>query len=277
MVGIVTESTADIPPALADELGIRVVPTLVTFGADTYRDGIDLTRQQFYEKIEQGTINPTTAAPSPLVYEQVYRQLAADGQEIASIQTASKLSALYGTARLAAAGVPDARIAVLDSEQVTMGCGWLAVEAAEAALRGESLDQIIARVEHAKRRTWVLAALASLEYAYRGGRIGRMPALLGTLLSLKPMVVVRSGGVQIVDRVRTWRRALDRLVEMVDGLGAFERAIVLEANAPAAAELVADRLQALRPHWKRMIGQAGATIASHAGPGAVGVAVVTAA
>jgi DegV family protein with EDD domain len=277
MVKIVTESTADLPSALADELGICVVPTLVIFGTDTYRDGIDMTRQQFYDRLEQGKTNPTTAAPSPAAYEEVYRQLARGTHEVVSIQTASKLSALYGTACLAASSVTGARIAVVDSEQVTMGCGWLAVEAAEAARRGEGLEQIVELVENAKRRTWVFAALASLEFLHRGGRIGRMPALIGTLLNIKPMVQVRMGEVQVLERARSWRRALDRLVELVDGLGAFERAIVLEANAPAAAQEVADRLQALQPAWKRLIGQAGATIASHAGPGAVGVAVVTAA
>jgi DegV family protein with EDD domain len=275
MVHIVTESTADIPPALADELGIRVVPTLVTFGPHTYRDGIDMTRQQFYDMLEQGKTTPITAAPSPAVYEEVYRQLELDTQDIVSIQTASKLSALYSTACLAAANVPGVRIVVLDSEQVTMGCGWLAVAAAEAARRGETLEQIVSLVESAKRRTWVFAALASLEFVHRGGRLGRMPAIIGTLLNIKPMVAVRAGEVKLLDRARSWKRALDRLVELVESLGPLERAIVLEANAPAAAEQVADRLQALRPDWKRLIGQAGVTIASHAGPGAVGVAVTT--
>jgi len=275
MVGIVTESTADIPTALADELGIRVVPTLVTFGPDTYRDGIDMTRQQFYERLEAGKTTPITAAPSPAAYEEVYRQMALDTHEIVSIQTASKLSALYSTACLAAASVPGVRIAVLDSEQVTMGCGWMAVAAAEAARRGDTLEQIVTLVDNVKRRTWVFAALASLEFAYRGGRLGRMPAMIGTLLNIKPMVAVRAGEIKLLDRARSWKRALDRLVELVESLGPLERAIVLEANAPGAAEQVADRLQTLRPDWKRLIGQAGATIASHAGPGAVGVALTT--
>jgi DegV family protein with EDD domain len=276
-VKIVTESTADIPPFLAEELGIRVVPTLVTFGTDTYRDGVDLTKEQFYNRLKHSTATPTTAAPSPDAYAQVYRELAHGTDEIVSIHTASKLSALYSTASLAATGVAGARIAVLDSEQVTMGCGLMAVAAAEAAQRGATLEQIVGLVESMKARTWVIAALAGLDFVYRGGRLARMPAMIGTLLHIKPIIIVRAGEAHVVERMRSWRRALERLVEMVAGLGPLERAIVLDADAPVAAGQIADKVKALRPDWRRLTGQAGVTIASHAGPGAVGVAVTTAA
>jgi len=278
MVKIVTDSTADIPPDMAVRLGITVVPSYVVFGTETYRDGVDLSRQQFYHKLATMAVIPTTAAPPPAVYEQVYRHLAQETDEILSIHLAARLSALHSSAVRGAENVPQARIAVVDSDQVTMGYGWLAVAAAEAARQGATLDQVVALVEEMKRRSWVLAALDSLEFIYRGGRVSWAQAMLGTLLHIKPIISVRLGQVQLLERTRTLERSLDRLVEQVRALGPLERAIVLYANTPDRAERVADRLQALGifPGGERLIGQAGVTIASHAGPDAVGVACITA-
>ncbi len=278
MVRIVTDSTADIPAEMAARLGITVVPCYVVFGTETYQDGVDLSREQFYEKLTTTAVIPTTAAPPPALYEQAYRQLAQETDEIVSIHLAARLSALYSSACKGAENVPQARIALVDSEQVTMGCGWLAVAAAEAARQGATLDQIVALVEEMKQRSWVLAVLDTLDFVYRGGRVSWVRAMLGTLLHVKPILAVRHSEVQLLERARTLERSLGRLVERVQALGPLERAIVLYANTPDRAELVADRLQALGifPGGERLISQAGVTIASHAGPGAVGIACITA-
>jgi len=276
MVRIVTESTADIPPDMAEALGIAVVPSYVVFGAKSYRDGVELTKEQFYAKLAETSEIPTTATPPPSTYEEVYRRLAGETDEIVSIHLAARLSGLYNVAQVAAVSVPEAHIAVIDSEQVTMGYGWLAVAAAEAAQRGESLEQIVALVEGLKARSLVLAVLDTLEFVYRGGRVSWVAALAGALLRIKPLIEVRHSQVNLLERVRTQSRALDRLVERVQALGPLERAIVLHTDALDLAERLADRLQSLRPGWQRTVGQAGVTIASHAGPGAVGVACVTA-
>lgn len=278
MVRIVTDSTADIPAEMAARLGITVVPCYVVFGTESYQDGVDLSREQFYEKLTTTAVIPTTAAPPPALYEQAYRQLAQETDEIVSIHLAARLSALYSSACKGAENVPQARIALVDSEQVTMGCGWLAVAAAEAARQGATLDQIVALVEEMKQRSWVLAVLDTLDFVYRGGRVSWVRAMLGTLLHVKPILAVRHSEVRLLERARTLERSLGRLVERVQALGPLERAIVLYANTPDRAELVADRLQALGlfPGGERLISQAGVTIASHAGPGAVGIACITA-
>jgi DegV family protein with EDD domain len=276
MVKIVTESTADIPGAMAARLGITIVPSYVMFGTETYRDGVDLSREQFYAKLAESNVIPTTATPPPGFYEEVYRRLASETDEIVSIHLAARLSALYGVASTAAASVSGVRIAVVDSEQVTMGYGWLAVAAAEAAQRGETLEQIVALVEDMKGRSWVLAALDTLEYLHRGGRVNWVQATVGTLLQIKPIIEIRAGQVNLVERVRTHNRAIRQLIELVKGLGPLERAIVLHADGRDAAERVADLLQEIHPDWERLIDQAGVTIASHAGPGAVGIACITA-
>lgn len=276
MVRIVTESTADIPPEMAEALGIAVVPSYVVFGTDTYRDGVELSKEQFYVKLAETRQIPTTATPPPITYEELYHRLARETGEIVSIHLAARLSALHNVAQVAAASVPEARIAIVDSEQVTMGYGWLAVAAAEAARRGDSLEQIVALVEGMKARSLVLAVLDTLEFLYRGGRVSWVAAMVGTLLRVKPLLEVRRSQVNLLERVRTRSRAMDRLVERVQALGPLERAIVLHADALEEAERLADRLQNFMPDWPRTIGQAGVTIASHAGPGAVGVACVTA-
>jgi DegV family protein with EDD domain len=276
MVRVVTESTADIPADIAAGLDITVIPSYVLFGTETYRDGIDLSREQFYQKLATTNVIPTTAAPPPDFYEEVYRRLASETDEIISIHAAGRLSALYGVASVAAANVAGVRIAVIDSTQVTMGYGWLAVAAAQAARQGQDMEQIVAMVEQAKLRSHVFAVLDTLEFVYKGGRVSWGRAMLGTLLRIKPIIEVYAGEVKLVARARTYAYSLDQLIQLVQSLGHLERAMVLHTNAPERAEQLADRLQEIDPHWERLIGQAGVTIASHAGPGAVGIACVAA-
>ncbi len=276
MVRVVTDSTADIPAEMIATLGITVVPTLVVFGADSYRDGVELTREQFYEKLEETRSIPLTAAPPPAAYEAVYRGLLDETNEIVSIHLGSAFSAVFSSATLAARDVHGAQIEVIDSGQVTMGYGWMAVAAAEAALRGETLAQIVSLVEGMKPRARLLALLDTLEFLYRGGRVEWVRAVVGTLLRIKPIVEVRLGEVQLLERTRSLERSLERLMERVRNLGSLERAIVLHANAPELAERVVDQLEAIIPGWGRLVGQAGVTVVSHAGPGAVGIACVEA-
>jgi len=279
MIRVVTDSTADIPPKMAEKLGITVVPAYVVFGSETYQDGVDLTKQQFYDKLIASQTIPTTAAPPIGAYEEVFHHLAKETDEIVSLQLVGRLSALYSVARLAAQNVSEAtgiRIEVMDTGQVTMGYGWMAVAAAEAAGRGETLDRIVTLMEGMKPRARVLAILDTLEYVHRGGRVNWATAMIGALLRVKPTIEIRLGQVDLVERTRTTERSLERLIERIQALGPLERAMVLHTNAPSLAERLADRLKVIHPEWERLIAEAGVTIASHAGPGAVGVALVAA-
>lgn len=276
MVRIVTDSTADVPTELVAALGITVVPSYVVFGSESYRDGVELTRAQFYEKLLTTRAIPVTAAPPPAVYEETYRRLSREADEIISIHAASRFSSLYSSATIGARDVSEARVSVIDSEQVTMGYGWMVIAAAEAAQQGANLEQIVTVVEGMKPRSRVLAVLDTLDLLYRGGRVDWAQALLGTLLRIKPLVEVRLGEILLLERARTLERSVGRLLERVQALGELERVIVLHTNAPGLAQRVADQLQTTIPAWDRLIGQAGVTIASHTGPGAVGVACVTA-
>jgi DegV family protein with EDD domain len=276
VVRIVTDSTADIPAELATKLKIAIVPSYVILGSESYRDGVELTKEQFYERLSAVREIPTTATPPPAAYEEVYRRLASETNEIVSIQLAANLSGLYNAASVAAQGVSEARIVVIDSEQVTMGYGLMAVAAGEAAQQGATLEEVVGLVEGMKDRSRVLAVLDTLEFLHRGGRVGWARATVGTLMRIKPIIEVHRGEVRLVERARTRARSLDRLVGMIQALGPLERAIVLHADAPDRAGQLADRVQALLPEWERLVGQAGVTVASHTGPGAIGIACVTA-
>lgn len=276
MVKVVTDSTADIPSDMVAALGITVIPSYVVFGSESYRDGVELTKAQFYEKLQTAQAVPVTAAPSPQVYEEAYQRLAREADEIISIHAASTLSSLYSSATIGARGVSEATVAVVDSEQVTMGYGWMVVAAAEAAQEGATLEQTVALVEGMKPRSRVLAVFDTLEFLYRGGRVAWAQAMLGTLLRIKPIVEVRLGEMLLLERARTLERALGRLVDRIQALGPLERAIILHANAPDQAQRIAEQLQPMVSDWDPLIGQAGVTIASHTGPGAVGIACVTA-
>ena len=275
MVRVVTDSTADIPADMVAALGITVIPSYVVFGAESYRDEVELTKQEFYEKLRSTGVIPTTAAPPPAVYDETYRRLAKETKEIVSIHLASRYSVLYSSAVLAAKNVSDAQITVLDSEQVTMGYGWMVVAAAEAAQGGASVEHIVTLVEGMKPRSHVVAVLDTLEFLHRGGRVGWIRAMIGTLLRVKPIIEVRQSEIQLVERARTMQRALGRLVERVQALGSLERAIILHADAAEMAQRVSDLWQAADPRWEPLIHPAGVTIASHVGPGAVGIACVT--
>jgi fatty acid-binding protein DegV len=247
MVKVVAESTADIPAEMAAELGITIVPSFVMFDKQTYRDGVDLSRDEFYEKLAATSVIPTTATPPIGFYENIYNRLAEETDEIISIHLAERLSALYSVACAAAAGIDKVQIALVDSDQVTMGCGWLAV-----------------------------AILDTLEFLYRGGRVNWVQAMVGTLLRIKPIIEIRAGQVNLVERARTQARARHQLLDLIQDLGPLERAIIMHANAPSLAGQLADLLEEIDPGWERLIGHLGVTIASHAGPGAVGIACVTA-
>jgi DegV family protein with EDD domain len=274
MIKVVTESTADIPADLVERLGIEVVPSYVVFGTKTYRDGVDLSRTQFYERLASTREIPKTATPPPAVYEEAYRRLAREGDGILSIHAAANLSSLYSVARVAAQDITSVKIAVVNSEQVSMGYGWMAVAAAEAAAQGATLPAILELVEDLKARSRVIAMLDTLDFVYRGGRVGWVEAMIGTLMRIKPLIGVQHGEIRLLERARTRARSLGRLIDRVEEFGPLDRAVVLHANDPEAAGQLADRLEQIQPAWDRLIAQAGATIASHTGPGAVGIACV---
>jgi len=269
-VQVITDSTTDVPPELARRLEITVIPCLVRFGEKLYRDGVDLTREAFYALLRKSPVS--TSQPPVGVFEQIYHQAVKRGRQIISIHTAAKLSGIYNAACAAARSLPQAVIEVIDSHSASLGAGLLVVAAAEAAQKGESLAAIAAQVREMAGRVRVLAVLDTLDYVRRGGRVAWALALIGSLLSIKPLVMLKEGQVDLLERPRTLSAALRRLVEKVRELGTLEQMWVLHTRAPEAAARLADMLDSIFPRERMRIVEAGVTIAAHAGPGAVGVA-----
>ena len=275
-VRVVTDSTADIPVPVAEALGIVVVPCYVHFGQETYLDGITLSREQFYARLASGGVPPTTSQPPVGTFAEVYQRIAEQTKQIISIHPAANLSALYNAARLGAEMISNARIALIDSTQASMGTGWLAVLAARAAQAGQNLDQIVALIRDTIPRLRLLAVIDDLHYLQRSGRVGWVNALVGSLLNIKPLVMLKDGQVSLLEKIRSQTKALERLVTLMTGLGAWQEVAVLHANAPQAAEKVADMLALVYSRARILIAEAGTVISTHAGPGAVGLACVLA-
>ncbi len=273
-VRIVTDSISDIPPAICQELAIEVVPTVVIFGEESYRDKIDLSSAEFYARLQESDELPTTSQPPVADFEAAYRRLARETDQIISIHLPKKMSGTVASAQAAAAGIDEAEIAVIDSTQISMAEGWLTILAARAAQAGQPFNEILDLIAKTIPRLQLLGTLDTLEYAYRGGRIGRAKAMMGAMLRVKAVISVEDGEVVPLENVRTMRRALDRMLDIVSEWAPLEEAAVIHAAAPQSADEVRKRLGELHPIDQIVMTEAGPVLGTHAGPGTVGIACV---
>jgi DegV family protein with EDD domain len=250
------------------------VPVLAQFGSETLRDGVDISRDQFYTRLIESPEPPKTAAPSVGMFEETFRKLAAEGHEILSISIAGGLSGTFNATRQAAHLIENARIICVDSQTVTMPLGFLVLKAAQAVHAGKSLEETAAIVEALRSKAVLFVALETLRYLEKGGRIGRMRAFLGTMLSVKPIIEVRNAEVLPVEQVRTWKRVPPRMVELIQARGAFDQLAVLYTTSRDTAEQLADLCAnaGLLPREQIYVVQAGGVLGTHVGPGALGLA-----
>ena len=275
-IGIVTDSTADLRPAVQERFGLGMVPLIVNWDGQTFRDKIDLTTADFYQRLRTSKTLPKTGAPSLAAFEAAFREQLKTHDALISVNLASKLSGTYEVARKAAESVDPQRISVVDSGSVSVCLGWLAELAATLAQQGVAPAEIVKRLEDTRGRLRILALVETLEFLQRGGRIGRAAAMVGTLLSVKPILSVRDGEVAPVERVRTMNGALRRLVELAVALGPVERLGVVDSDAEANAAEVERQLRAHYPDLTIDRGELGPVVGTHGGPGVVGVGVLLA-
>ncbi len=275
-VRIVTDSTSDLPPELASELGISVVPLSVIFGDDVYRDKVDITHDLFYEKLVSSKVLPTTSAPSVGDFLAAYEPLLKETDEIVSIHLSSKLSATYNNACQAVRHLADrgARIEVIDSLSVSFGIMFMTIAAARAASAGATVDEIRALVESMIPRVHIFVVLDTLEFVRRGGRIGRARAFLGAVMRVKPVLSFRDGEVHPEERVRTKAMALERMFQIATSYPrATDVGIGYSTNAQEAEELRL-RLEAALPGAKIHVARLGPVLGVHGGPGTLGIGVL---
>jgi DegV family protein with EDD domain len=274
-VAIVTDSVADLPPQVAEELGITVVPLVVRFGTDIYRDGIDLSPDQFYERLKTSKALPATSVPTPVAYADVYDKLAEKTNEIAVISLTSRLSATYQVA-LQAVGLmkKKARVEVLDSEWAIMAEGFIVIAAAKAAQSGVSLDAVLDVGRRTIHRVDMYAAFDTLEYLERGGRIGKAQAFLGALLKVNPIICLKDGEVYPLARERSRAKAIDRLYSLATSFGKIEALAVEYAIDLDEANKLVQRLHSKYPQVPIYISRASPVIGTHTGPGLIVVSVL---
>jgi len=274
MLRIVTDSSAGLPGELVETHNIEVVPLNVHFGRTSYQEGVDIYNAQFYQMLRQAEQLPTTSQPSAGQFHEVYSRLVADGDSVISIHISSKLSGTYQSAMAAKNMLPEADITVVDTLSVSMGHGLVVLAAAEAVQQGKSRDEVIALAERVISGMQVLIVVDTLEYLQKGGRIGGVAAFLGTLLSLKPLLEIRDGVVEPLERVRTRRkavrRALEVLAERFEGQGSL-RLMVLHAECPEEAEQLAQRMREMLPCASLHLAELSPVVGTHGGPGALGL------
>ena len=264
---VVTDSTADLPPVWRGRYGIEVVPLKVLFGTETFRDRVDMTDEQFFARLAASSSLPRTSAPSPGEFAEVYRRLAQDHDGCISIHIGEQLSATAEAARVGASSVDGFAVNVIDSQTVSMPIAFLCRVAAECA----SLEEATAQVERRVPKSRVLALLDTLRYVEMGGRVSRAQAMIGTMLDLKPLLLVADREIKSVDRVRTRSRAIPRMVEFFRGEMPVETLAVMHAQAPDEADEIAAQLRRELPDMDVPVGQIGCVLGTHTGPKALGL------
>jgi DegV family protein with EDD domain len=278
-VRIVTDSTADLPPELRERYGIVTVPLTMQFGTDVYKDGVDLTPEEFFAKQEAGPPYPTTAQPPVGWFEDTYRQLKTEGATaICAIIFSSKLSGTYNSATLAAQSVAsEIPVEVIDTQSASMGVGYLAIEAATVAEAGGALHEVAARVRELMPEIDVLFLVETLKWLERGGRINKAQALVGSVLSFKPLLLLKDGALEPFQRPRTRSKAIEAMIEWIQSFPDPAAVTVFHDGTPqtrAEVEGIADRLSAKIPRDRITITHYSTIYAVHLGPKASGAIVL---
>lgn len=271
MIRVVTDSSCDLPDEVAATHRIEIVPLTVRFGDREYVDRVGLTREDFWSQLRISSQLPETSAPSAGNFRERFAKLAADGADgIVVVCLSSNLSATYQAAVIAAEQTTTVPVKVLDSLNVSMALGFQVLEAARAAARGENLEQVTAAALAARDSSSFVAALDTLEYLQRGGRVGSTQAFLGGLLNIKPMITVENGVVAAVGRVRTRTKAIAKLVERASMLGTgVEEVAILTGDSPDVGDF-RQQLSAVIP--VHLIAEVGPVVGTHTGPGVLGIA-----
>jgi DegV family protein with EDD domain len=274
-VKIVTDSVADLPPEVVEELGITVIPLVLRFGAETYRDGVDLTPDQFYQKLKTSRAFPATSVPPPDAYAEAYDKLAEEADAIVVVAVSARLSATHEVASQAVGHMKKkCRVEVIDSETATMAEGFIVMKTARAARDGAKLAEVIAVTHKNITRADFLAAFDTLEYLRRGGRIGRAQALLGSMLKVNPLITLKDGLVEAAGRTRSRARAIDRLYDFAAGYAHIEEMAVADTACPEDAGVLVERLGTIFPAGRIYRSRMTPVIGTHTGPGLLLVAIL---
>jgi DegV family protein with EDD domain len=272
-VKIVTDSTADLPDELVKEMGITVVPLYVRFGEEVLRDRVDISEDEFYERLQHDPVHPNTTQPTPQDFVDVYQKLSADADGIVSIHISGKLSGTCNSALMARETMGnECPIEVVDSEVLSMALGLVVIAAATAAKAGKSMDEVVEAAKQVMPKIRLLFLLDTLKYLLLGGRIGKVKALLGSILNVKPMLTLKDGELVPAGQARTRAKGIDRLFEFVQSSKDIQDLAVVYNTTPDEARALAERIGSVFDREKIRIARVGPGLGVHGGPGAMIVA-----
>jgi DegV family protein with EDD domain len=275
-VAVVTDSVADIPPQLAEELEITIVPLVLRFGTDVYRDSLDISPDEYYRKLATAKVLPKTSALPPLAFTEIYDRLAEKTDSILYIGLSSKFSGTFQIASQAVGLMKNkCRVELLDSQWAAMAQGFIAITAAKAAIAGASLDEALSIARWTIPRVGLCAAFDTLEYLERGGRIGKAQAFMGSLLKINPVIGIKDGEVIPLSKEHSRAKALDYLYSFAAGHPDIEVLAVEYASDLNEADKLVERLKTKFPHVPVYISHATPVMGTHTGPGLILVSIMT--
>ncbi len=274
-VAVVTDSTATIPPEWMEKYGIKFAPSLVLWDGEELRDVIDLSPEDFFNRLENSSSHPTTSQPTPLDFKNIYSDLLDQGYDILSIHLSAKLSGTMSSAIQAKDMLGNKNIEIIDTQSISFGEAWPVLMAVEAAEQGKSLAECTQIAEKASQHTGIYLTVKTLKYLHRGGRIGGAQRLLGSALSMKPILTIADGLIEPVDKIRTRKKALRQLVDVVvENVSGKENVHMafLHANALEDAQKVMEMTSEKIEITNSIFSAVSPTIGTHTGPGTVGIA-----
>lgn len=271
-VKIITDTMCDVPKEFAEKYGIRIMPLTVHFGEESYKDGVEISTEEFYRKLEASENLPTTSQVPPIEFLEVFKQELDKGNEIICINGSSKMSGTYNSAVLAKNQLESDKIHVIDSEGVTMGAGMLAIKAARLAEQGMHCTEIVEEIRESVKRMKYFYIVDTLKYLHKGGRISISAAVLGSILNIKPIITIKEGKLEMVDKARGIKKALAAALDIIKENGWTLENKVVGINHTIAPDNLAllEEYLTKEYHIKEIIrGEVGSVVATHAGPGAV--------
>lgn len=274
MIKIVTDSTANLSDEILARYDIRQVPIAIQFGRESFEEDIDIDRDMFYRKIEEMGIIPTSSQPATGRFTTTYQELAAAGHQILSIHVTAKHSGTCQSAILARSLVPDAQVEVFDSASISLGTGYIVLEAARAVEKGWDMEKILARLRQVRERMYVFLTPSTLKYLQMSGRVGKLQSALASVLQLKPIIKVEDGVLEAFENVRTRSRALGRLIEsLAEAVGTHDpvNVGVVHARTPEEGRGLLERLKSTLDCREALFAELVASLAVHGGPGVVAV------
>jgi len=274
-VAIVTDSTTYFPKDYIDKYNLSIVPQILIWDQKTYRDGIDIQPEEFYQRLKTATVMPTTSQVTIQAFNEIYSELLGKGYDVLTITISSALSGTMDSAIQARQNFPGAAIEIVDSKTTAMAMGYQVLAVARAVMEGAKLAECVALAEKAREHTGVVFAVDTLEFLYRGGRIGGGSRFLGSALNIKPILEVTGGKIEAVERVRTRKKSLQRLVEIIVERTANRQPVrlaTLHANAEADAKDILEMASKQLNVVESIFSEVSPVIGTHAGPGTVGLA-----